>query len=272
MQNHKHKIWIPKEGFRVTFKGRKPRALMWRKRLYEEWFEYAKLAQSIGYKIPTEFKDLSSYSNFEQWWRDPTTGAELFLEPFYDRSVLEADCNNYEMEDNKLLVELDLNRSLNQLKLDFRLLLEKHHVTNSYIPRAKFQPSKPMSLIRLFNAEHEHNEKRHLPVRLDIPRKVYLLSKKGLTQTEIGYQLRFLEGYASITDNNFKKRDVYVSNDEVYEWKKKTTGRGNTANNVFDYWKDRACSIRLKSSFRRVTRNLRQCESIFKNIEKGTFP
>ena len=49
--------------------------MFWRKAIYKEWFEYAKISP-LGY--PTEFGDLSLYT-FEEWFTE--IGFDLFAEP-----------------------------------------------------------------------------------------------------------------------------------------------------------------------------------------------
>ncbi len=290
----KQKQWVPREAFQYSYKDPTTgqltprRAFMWKKEVYIEWFEYAKLAQSLGYKIPKEFGDLSKFKKFDDWWKPPFFAADLFMEPAYDKSVLEVDCNNYTPTANKLVVELDLNRSQNQLKFDLRNLVEKLDTAKKYVPVARFQPSKTMKDLRLKKAEHEHNEKKDLPVRMCNPRRVYEFTQQGLTQAEIAHhkELRFFEGTAEVKakdkhgnyirdkDGKFKTYQFKVTNDDVYKWKLTTTGRGNKTKLAFPNTpdKDEACELRYLSACRRVSRNLRQCKEIFKSIEKGTFP
>ena len=51
--------WTKKKLFTVRFKNRQPRALLWRKSVYKEWYEFALLAETL----PTEFGDLAVYSD-----------------------------------------------------------------------------------------------------------------------------------------------------------------------------------------------------------------
>ena len=57
----KRRPWVRRVIQRVRFTDREPRRLMWRKAIYEEWFEYAKLAGTY----PKEFGDLSKYEKFD---------------------------------------------------------------------------------------------------------------------------------------------------------------------------------------------------------------
>ncbi len=271
MANRKHNQWIDKKLFVVTFKGRKPRALFWRKDVYKEWFEYAKLHGTY----PSGFGNLSKF-NFADWWKHPKYGFELFCEPYIEDCILPVkNATAYLKEERHLLFDVDLDTDIDKLVFKFQNILIKHNAKAYTKSRATFQPSKPMKNIKLYDAEHEHNVKKGLPIRLSNPRNVYKLTQQGITQTEIAYKLGFYSGIATHKDpvTNSIVFSMPITNEEVYKWKLATAGKGNTKNQVYkEAYKDDACELRYKSAIRRVARDLKQCKAIFKNIEKGTFP
>ena len=102
------KRWTNRKLFTVRFKGREPRALLWRKPVYKEWFLYAKLAQELGKKIPKAFGNLKKFDDFEDWWRHPKYGFELFCEKPMGELVQETQPNRSKLQPDELLLKINL--------------------------------------------------------------------------------------------------------------------------------------------------------------------
>jgi len=135
--------WTKKKLFTIGFKGRKRRALLWRKSVYEEWFECAKIAQEQGIKTPEPFGDLSKF-DFETWWRHPDYGFELFCEPFME-PVHVLDMPPTSITDGHLLLDINLNADQDKLiDVVTRIIKKRQDKRVEYVSKAFFQPSKPM--------------------------------------------------------------------------------------------------------------------------------
>lgn len=163
--------WTKKKLFTVKFKGRKARALVWRKRIYKEWFEYAKLHQSHGGVIPKEFGKLVDIDDFEDWWKDPDYGFELFCEPYMDEALRLLDEPPKCIEPDNILVSINLNVDRDKLVQLFTKLLKQNQVSDEYSSLAKFQPSLDMKYLK-----HE---------KLKLFREVWILEKSGMAHKNI---------------------------------------------------------------------------------------
>ncbi|WP_163339379.1 hypothetical protein [Desulfopila sp. IMCC35008] len=132
-------VWIRRSIFTYRFKGRARRGLFWRKRVYELWFEYAR--QSTR-SVPEEFGDLSTFKSFEEWWRHPEYGFELFCEPVEEPSVQIVNS----IEDNDpghIYLKVNLNEEPQKLKFQFAAILKKQQ-SNKRVEKksnARFKPS-----------------------------------------------------------------------------------------------------------------------------------
>jgi len=170
--------WIKRKVFKFRFKGRRARGLLWRKSVYEEWFEYAKISP-LSY--PKEFGDLSSFKNFEEWWRDPEYGFELFCEPVEKPLVEEiSDLNNVDLDNDYVYLKVDLNSDFDVCMARLKTLLRNKR--KSLKPRkfesmAKFKPSKEMKRI------HVDTLKRQ--------RKAWELKQNGLKRYEVVEALNY---------------------------------------------------------------------------------
>lgn len=162
--------WVPKKLFTVGFTGRPRRALLWRKGVYEEWFHYAKTHQASGGEIPRAFGRLSGFENFEDWWRHPDYGFELFCEPFID-SFVEETVSARGLKHCETLLKINLKGDRDMIHRDVKILLDKLIEDYEYQSAARFKPSVPM---------------RHIQIkRLRKSRQVFELTKKGKKQAEI---------------------------------------------------------------------------------------
>ncbi len=136
--------YIKRSAQSFKFKNRPRRGLFWAKKIYKEWFEYAKLSP-FGY--PEEFGDLDDFE-FEEWWRHPDYGFELFCEP-EEREPLEVVKDINEDKHIKHL-RIDLTGDPSRIRLMFRGFLKKNIIHNyKVVSRARFQPSKPQAHIKI---------------------------------------------------------------------------------------------------------------------------
>ena len=163
--------------FTYQFKGRKPRALLWRKAVYREWFEYGLLHQLRGGKIPIEFGDLSSFKNFEEWWRHPNYGFELFCEPYVADLAKMLDEPPKQIDKHSKLVEVSLVGDKDRILQDFKRVLRDRKIPDEYESRARFRPSKDMKFLK--------------PKKLEAFRKTYLLTEK-LKHTDVVNALKLI--------------------------------------------------------------------------------
>jgi hypothetical protein len=182
--------WTKKKLFTVRFKNRQPRALLWRKSVYKEWYEFALLAETL----PTEFGDLAVYSDFEEFWRNPKTGFELFCEPVRKNNVEVLESVPVEIQKNHLLLDLDMNTDEDILISNLTKLLKKHKTKNTdYLSQARFQPSKSMKYLK--------------PKKLEEIRDTYLLVKSGLSHKEVAQKMNFTSKFITLE----KDQEVYAT-------------------------------------------------------------
>jgi len=164
--------WTKRKLFTFAFKGRERRALLWRKDVYAEWFEYAKIAQQQGLTVPISFGDLSSFGNFEEWWKDPMYGFELFCEPVLNNAVTVLDSPPTFVAKNHTLLDIDLNMDQDKLiDLVTRSIKQKQGKQVEYESQALFQPRKEMKRIK---TEH-----------LKLCRKTWLLIHSGMKHVDV---------------------------------------------------------------------------------------
>ena len=138
--------WTKRTAFSYQFKGRARRGLFWRKAIYEQWFNYAKISTE---SIPTEFGDLNEFSTFEEWWRHPDYGFELFCEPA-ETEPLEIVTEIPECSGKNVhYLKIDRTGDPAKLKLMFKQYMEKNLLEHSSESKARFQPSKQPAEIKI---------------------------------------------------------------------------------------------------------------------------
>jgi hypothetical protein len=168
------KTWIKRKLLTFEFKGRKRRALLWRKRIYEEWFYCARLCQLNGGKIPRDFGDLTKFGSFEDWWRDPNYGFELFCEPFIDSYAELVDRKGI-LSTDEVLLKVNLNGDPEIILRDIKLALSSKLEGVDYQSRARYKPSLTMKYLRI--------------EKIRKSRQVWELSQEGKKQREIVEEL-----------------------------------------------------------------------------------
>jgi hypothetical protein len=231
------KSWTKRKLFTVTFKGREPRALLWRKGVYKEWFEYAKLAQKIGRKIPRAFGNLRKFDDFEDWWRHPDYGFELFCEKPTGDLVQEVTDKKTKLEPDEILLKVNLKGDLEIINRDIRKLLITKDVQDEYTSNARFQPSRPMKHLSIGATEHAYLENKKRQNKFAQYRETWLMAQ------EMSYE-EVAEKQGWMTPSDRKKGGMMY-----FDWS------------------------RLKDDRKKkVRRHVEQVESIFESIGRGTFP
>lgn len=141
-------VWVKRSVMSFKFKGRPRRGLFWTKSVYKLWFEYAKASPR---NIPAEFGNLDDFKNFDEWWKHPDYGFELFCEPpIAEKSVTVVDSIG-EPEKDVIYLKVHLNEQPAKLKRLFHTVLKRHQKKKLEEPKSKarFQPSAHQRHIKL---------------------------------------------------------------------------------------------------------------------------
>jgi len=212
------KQWLHRKLFTVKFKDREPRSLLWRKGVYREWFEFAKLAQQLGKKIPRAFGNLRKFAHFEDWWRDERYGFELFCEQPTGDLVTDVTGKRIKIKPDTLMLNVNLKGDLDVILREVRKVLVSKDVDDEYTSNARFQPSRPMKHIQIGATDSEFEKGIKRQNKLKQYRETYLLAQK-MTNKEVAIELGWLQGdkqwflergydlleYQKIVDNRVKK-------------------------------------------------------------------
>jgi hypothetical protein len=234
--------WIKKKLFTVKFKGRKPRALLWKKAVYEEWFYFAKMAQERNIKIPKAFGNLSNFDNFEDWWRDERYGFELFCEPYLNSLTSEVVGKPSKLKADEILVKVNLKGDLDLILRDFNRLLRTKDTDKEYVSQARFQPSRPMKHIAIGTQESDFgNYKREN--KLKTYRETFLLFEELGDYKEVAIQKNWLFKDISMAKNKNGEQLL-----------------------PFEYQKE------VDNKRKKVKRHVEQVKQTFENVSRGTFP
>lgn len=130
------------------FAGREPRGLYWKKDVYREWFEWAKLSGAY----PADWGPLREFADFEDWWRHPDYGFELFCEPPEQPAieVLQPGTSIGDDDDN-LVISINKSADPERVLLMVRNLIKKNirTKTKEQVSRARYSPSKHGKYIKL---------------------------------------------------------------------------------------------------------------------------
>lgn len=238
--------WLKRKLQTVRFKDREPRALLWKKKVYEEWFLYAKMAQERKRKIPKAFGNLRKFDNFEDWWRDERYGFELFCEKPMRELVTEVNGASQKLETDEILVRVNLKGDLDVIERDFKKLLREKDTPDDYTSNARFQPSRPMKHIAVGVTESDFGDYKR-DNKLAEYRATYLLAEK-MSYKDVARKLGWLEG------------------DKEYYLNEHPNPDGTKGLFMFEYQK------LLDNRVKKVRRHVEQVEKTFKNIENNTFP
>jgi hypothetical protein len=234
----KYRRWKRRKLFTYAFKGRPARQLLWRKPVYAEWFEYAKLYRSSGGNIPRAFGAIEKFE-FEEWWRHPQYGFELFAEPELPTPVELVD-GKAKAGANEVLVKMNIAADKDILLRDIKKLIREIGNDTEYHSRAKFQPHIPMKAIKVEKLKEE--------------RETFLLTEKGLPGRMVHRRairrLFKIPNYAKIV-----VRREY----------------GTYGKLIFDDYAMKDYRNWEKSMMRKVSHHRKQVREAFQRIEQGTF-
>ena len=255
--------------FTYEFKGRERRALLWRKSLYEEWFEYAKLYESLGGRVPRAFGKLG-HREFEDWWRDEKFGFELFCEPVMG-NLCEVEKDGKKRQVNRLLLSIDLVADQDLVLSAFKRALREHSESHDYVSQAKFQPSLPMQQLK--------------PAKLKLARETFVLTeqfqKLGGGAGRYSRVVRRIWQYPAFARPLTKREDVYIAPKHISkrnrgEWHDELASSSKSGNRQKRLKWDKAKNDEFerweKSMLRKVTRHRKVVLDAFKSIENGAFP
>ena len=169
----KSRPWVRRHLQTFPMNGRPRRGLLWKKAVYKEWFEYSKLAGTY----PKEFGNLAKYKTFEEWWRDPDYGFELFCEPVEEPPVVEEQGDSIKRVEGRIYLSIDPNADPTKVNFALKGLVKKKvKGVTKIVSHARFQPSKPSQRIRVEKLERFREAWR-------------LQNVEGLTRREIAERL-----------------------------------------------------------------------------------
>lgn len=165
------KPYVKRRAQTFRFAGRPARGLYWKKDVYREWFEWAKLAPTI----PADWGPVHDFHDFEDWWKHPEYGFELFCEP-EEKPPIEVLHSGALVTDDKLVVAIDKDADAEKAMVMLRNLLNKQLRSQpSQESRARYSPSKQAKYIKV-----------------DVLRRyrfVYTLMLEGKTRREMAPEL-----------------------------------------------------------------------------------
>lgn len=219
------------------------------------WYRYAKVHQTRGGKLPAEFGDLRGFSTFEEWWRHPEYGFELFCEPPTGPLVELVDSHE-KPATGTVVVAVRVNADRELILRDFQVLLKRINSFEQYRSQARYQPSLPQQQLKL--------------KKLEEALQAFLVSETMLHRRAIRRLYKRGPG----------ERPFFHRVDEIVEVPGPSTASGAhptshfvtrgrlrndpTRSERFDLWYLR--KMRLLSRQRKVVRD------VFASIEKGRFP
>jgi hypothetical protein len=127
------------------FAGRPARGLYWKKDVYREWFEWARLANNY----PKDWGPLNEFEDFEDWWKHPQYGFELFCEP-PEQPAIEVLQPGATVGDN-LVISVNKSADPEKALLMIRNLIKKtiRPKATGQVSQARYSPSKHGKYIKL---------------------------------------------------------------------------------------------------------------------------
>lgn len=238
--------WTKRKFQTVKWKGRAPRALMWRKPVYKEWFEYARLSLQRGGKVPKEFGDLLAFENFQSWWAHPDYGFELFCEPPVTDMVSEVNSSDYTVDDDEILIKVNLRGDREVIEKAIGRFLRSKNVPDDYVSRARFQPSRSMKHISVGVTDSRYLDGQKSRASITEFRQTFLKVEKmtddGLSLREAAVKLKFAVPFE--------------------QWE----------NWYPDIGKRPPYQREIDKGIKKIRRRMDAVEASFQNIAQGTFP
>jgi hypothetical protein len=141
----KRKPYIKRRLQTFRFAGRAPRGLYWKKDVYREWYEWAKLSGVY----PADWGNLEQFDDFEDWWKHPQYGFELFCEPV-EKPALAVLKPGAPVTDDSLVLAIDKGADPEKALVMVRNLLKKHLKSRiNHESQARYKPTKEGKYIKL---------------------------------------------------------------------------------------------------------------------------
>ncbi len=113
--------------------------------MYREWYEWARLSGVY----PADWGNLDQFHDFEDWWKHPQYGFELFCEPV-EKPALAVLEPGAPVTDDSLVLAIDKGADPERALVMVRNLLKKHlKPIQRQESRARYAPSKHGKYIKL---------------------------------------------------------------------------------------------------------------------------
>ncbi len=162
----------------------------WSVDVYEEWYEYCRLAN----KLPADLQA----DSFTQWFKP-----ELFEEPFHD-----TDIKVIKQQQNKLTVEIDMSFNMHRIGMSFFMLMHKYKKSFNKEITAQYCPSQSKKDMK-FSAIKQ-------------ARQIYMLKQQGLKNLDVAKEAELIttEIYdykTAITNKTKKETDFDPRNVDFWE-------------------------------------------------------
>ncbi|MFM8355101.1 MAG: hypothetical protein ACKOBM_09380 [Gammaproteobacteria bacterium] len=229
--------------------------MLWKKSTYEMWFRFAKVHQGMGGALPPEFGDLHSFNSFEDWWRHPDFGFELFCEPSFGPLVALVSGDEVP-KPGTAIVRIRLNADRELLVRDFETILKRINAHAEYVSQARFQPTLPQQQLKIRKLE-EALQAFLCSEEMLQRRAIRRLYKRGKGETPFFHRVEQLkEEQTGLRADNGSP----IKNRVVQRRLKLDLARSGQ----YELWKIR--KMRLLSRQRKVVKD------IFRNVEAGRFP
>ena len=197
--------------------------------------------------MPPDFGWLPDFYDFEEWWRHPDFGFELFCEPYVEDFAKVLNVPLKMVRSDAILLEVSLLGDKDLILRDIKRVLSDVHLPEEYSSRARYRPSVDMKYIK--------------PDKLRAARETFLLTE-NMKHRRVVRRIDKIPDYAKPV---FVRQTVEVF-DKKFE--KMTTQHrlkkdpARSAN--FDQWE--------RTKLRKVSRHRRSTLDVFKKLERGVFP
>jgi hypothetical protein len=228
------------------------RGLLWKKVIYEEWFEFCKIARSY----PNDFGIIENDTSFREWWLD--VGGELFYEKPSTHALTIVD-DITDPTGDFLYVKITRNVDVAVLKKAFKTFVSKYiEPIKTISSTAAYFPSKECRFIHV----KKLREYRYIYQCMDV---------EGLSVYDTVKSIHRQKWFK----DNVRKRLVVVLEDlerPKYKYKyDKLRHEERHLNDLLSYKYTKAEEYNILFE-RRVHRGLKQAREIISNVRLGVFP
>ena len=200
-----------------------------------------------GGKLPDDFGWLPDFDDFEQWWRHPDYGFELFCEPYVEDLAKVLGTPPRRVRSDSVLLEVSLLGDKDLILRDIKRALSDVHLPEEYSSKARYQPSLDMKYIK--------------PEKLRAARETFILTEK-MKHKKVVRHTNHIPDYARPV---FVRRPVEVVDRKTGERKVQYRLMKDIPKSAdFDQWE--------RTKLRKVSRHRRSTLDIFDNLKRGVFP